>query len=153
MAKLGKGTWIVVADGEKALFLENTTNHAHPEFRVIRREDQPEVALPTDRPGRFADVGPGQRSAVEETDWHSLRRERFARDLAELLYGRAHRGRFRELVIVAEPNLLGDLRPELHPEVSSKVIAEIPKSLTSLPVDKLAAKIKAELDDARGWNG
>jgi protein required for attachment to host cells len=147
MTKLTKGTWIVVADSEKALFMENLTGHPKPKFEIIRRADRPGDEIGTDRPGRRADGGSHQRSAMEETDWHGLARDRFAGDLAELLYGYARKGRFERAVIAAAPQLLGALRGELHKEVADKVVAEIPKTLTNHPLRKLETLIKAELDE------
>ena len=41
MAELSNGTWIVVADAEKALLMENVTDHDDPNFRIISRTDSP----------------------------------------------------------------------------------------------------------------
>lgn len=142
-------TWILVADGEKALFLRNLTDHADPNFEVIREkhQDNPrDSAQGTDRPGRFNDGPQVQRSAVDDTDWHMLAKERFAADLADMLYGRAHRGAFDRLVIVAAPKVLGDLRQALHKEVTDRVVAEIPKDFTNHPLDEIERRVKADLD-------
>ncbi|MDF1715101.1 MAG: host attachment family protein [Antarcticimicrobium sp.] len=146
MAKLTNGTWIVVADSEKALLMRNLTDHADPNFEVISREEQPEVADNADRPGRRADTGPGQSSAMEQSDWHVLARDRFAKDLAGILYGHAHKGAYAHLVIAAAPDLLGKLRDELHPEVKSRVVAEIPKNMANHTIRDLERLIKADLD-------
>lgn len=150
MTKLTNGTWIVVADSEKALLLQNVTDHQDPNFEIIAREDQEPPAMDADRAGRRPDSGPNQMSAMEQTDFHALARDRFARDLAELLYRHALKGRFDRLVIVASPQVLGALRGELHPVVADKVVAEVPKTLTNLPLRKLEQLIKAELDAQDG---
>ena len=146
MEKLSNGTWIVVADAEKALLMENVTDHDNPNFNIISRTDSPVPDEYSDRPGRHADTGAHQKSALSENDWHALARDKFAKDLASLLYGFAHQGRYSRLVIAAAPDLLGALRGELHKEVSDKVIAEIPKTLTNHTPRKLEALIKSELD-------
>ncbi len=149
MTKLTNGTWVLVADGEKALILRNTTDGKHPNLEVVRKEEQdnpPDREQATDKPGRAADNGPGQRTSLDETDFHQLAKDRFAQDLAELLYKRAHKGQFEKLVIVASPQVLGALRSELHQEVSDKVIAEIPKTLTNHPVQEIEAALAAEND-------
>ncbi|MDK3018695.1 host attachment family protein [Pseudodonghicola flavimaris] len=146
MPELTNGTWVVVADGEKALLMRNLTDHADPNFEVIAREDHPEVPQDADRPGRRADGGPNQMSAMEAADWHVLVRERFAKELAALLYAHAHRGAFDRLVIAADPKLLGQLREELHSEVRRRVVAEIPKTLTNHPRPKIESELKAALD-------
>lgn len=146
MVQLSKGTWVVVADAEKALLMENVTDHDDPNFRIISRTDSPAQDTYSDRPGRHADTGHNHKSGLAEHDWHALARDKFAKSLADLLYRYAHKGKFSQLVIAAAPDLLGALRGELHSEVSGKVIAEIPKTLTNHPPRKLEALIKSELD-------
>ncbi|SEW02786.1 Protein required for attachment to host cells [Cognatiyoonia koreensis] len=151
MTKIKNGTWVVVADGEKALFLENLTDGENPNLKVIAKDEQDNpksIDQGANRPGRGHDNGPqghGQRSAFDDTDWHELAKERFAADLADKLYEKAHKGKFEHLVLVAAPNILGELRGELHQEVTDKVIGEIPKTLTNHPVHELTEIIKADL--------
>lgn len=133
-------TYVLVGDGEKALILRNEGDEVHLNLvvdRKLEQDDPPNREQAADRPGRYPDgLGPA-RSAVEETDWHRLGKERFARDLAERLYRSAHAGAMQRLVIVAPPRTLGDLRAELHQEVRDRVIAEIDKDLTGHPVDRI----------------
>ncbi|TQS72467.1 host attachment protein [Rhodobacteraceae bacterium] len=151
MPELKKGTWVVVANGEKAMFLENVTDAQDPNLEVRRVDEQDNPAdrdQGTDKPGRQADNGPGQKSAFEETDWHELAKERFADDLAERLYKMAHKGRFDHLVIVASPSVLGNLRSAFHKEVSDRIIAEIPKDFTNHPRDEIEKHVARELSDS-----
>jgi protein required for attachment to host cells len=129
--KLKHGLWVIVADGEKALFLRNKGDNTFPNLEVVQEMEQENPATReqgTDKPGRQSNEGP--RSAVEETDWHRLGKERFAAEIAERLYKLAHRGAFDDLVLIAPPQVLGEMRQKLHKEVSEKVQAEIPKTLT-----------------------
>ena len=151
MTELTQGTWIVVADSEKVLFLRNLTDHANPNLDVFDEDEQDnpsDAAQSANRPGRMHDGGPGHKSAMDDTDWHELAKERFASDLADKLYAEAHKGAFDRLVIVASPQVLGVLRNELHKEVSDKVVAEVPKTLTNHPVDEIEKLVKKELDAA-----
>ena len=148
---LKTGTWILIADGEKALFLENIGDELAYNFEVVRKEEQTNPSTSeqgTDTPGRFNDGPSVHRSAVQETDWHQLGKDRFAHDLADILYQRAHAGRFREIVLVAPPKTLGALRDTIHSEVRDKVIAEVPKTLTNIPIDKIEEHLAGELDAA-----
>lgn len=151
MSGLQNGTWVLVADGEKALFLENVTDAANPYLKVRREESQenpPTREQGTQRPGRYHDGPQVQRSAVQETDWHRLAKERFADELAEMLYGMAHDDFFEKLVIVAPPRILGELRDKMHPEVSQRVVAEIDKTLTNHPIEEIEKIVKGALDAA-----
>ncbi|HTV68516.1 MAG TPA: host attachment family protein [Rhizobiaceae bacterium] len=145
--KLKHGQFIVVADGEKALFLKNDGDGLHPNLTVVREmydENPPTREQGTDRPGRLNDGAGGvHRSAVADTDWHRVGKERFADDVAERLYKMAHRGDFDQLVIVAPPLVLGEMRKKFHKVVEDKVVAEIPKTLTNHSVDAIEKMLLA----------
>ncbi|GFE63914.1 host attachment family protein [Litoreibacter roseus] len=148
MTRLTNGAWVLIADGEKALFLENQTDGEDPFLEVVREKSQDNPSdgeQSANRPGRMADNGPGQRSALDDTDWHELAKERFADDLAEMLYKYAHDGKFEKLVLVASPNILGELRAKMHQVVTDKVIGEIPKTLTNHPVPEIEDIVKNDL--------
>lgn len=136
--------WVVVADGEKALFLYNEGDGLYPNLRVFKEmehENPPAREQGTDRPGRYADASGGHRSAVENTDWHRVEKERFAAEISERLYKYAHANRFKDLVLVAPPHVLGELRSKLHPEVSGRIVAEVAKDLTKHPVDRIESLV------------
>jgi protein required for attachment to host cells len=138
MIKLETHTWVLVADGEKALFLRNDGGAMSPDLSVqrVEQQDNPRQAdQVSDRPGRRADPGIGQRSAMEEADWHQLAKDRFAAELSDILARMVQKGRITRLVLVAPPKTLGELRQQLHDTVLKTVIAELPKTLTghSLP--------------------
>ena len=150
MAQIENNTWIVVTDSEKALFLRNITDHEDPNLVVVATEVQdnpPDRAQSTDRPGRKPDTGVQQRSAMNDTDWHELAKERFADDLSGILYARGHAGDFDRLILVAAPQVLGDLRQGMHKEVAARVVAEIPKNLANHTVPEIEKLVKAALDD------
>ena len=145
--RLKHGLWVLVADGEKALFLKNDGDARTPELNVVRevRDDNPATRdQGTDRPGRFSD-GPtsAHKSAVADTDWHRLGKERFADEIAERLYTMAHRGDFKEIVLIARPLVLGEMRWKLHKEVIDRILAEVPKTLTNHPVPEIEKLLMA----------
>jgi len=144
--KIEHDAWVVVADGEKALFLRNEGDAVHPNLQVFREMHDENPATRdqgTDRPGRVPNIGGNHRSAVEETDWHRIEKERFAAEIADRLYKLAHRDRFKKLIVVAPPAVLGDMRKEFHKEVSDRIVAEVPKTLTNHPVDQIEKHLLA----------
>ena len=139
-------TWILVADGEKALFMENIGDGELPNFEIRRIEEQdnpPSREQGANMPGRMSSGGSSHRSAVEDTDWHELGKERFAAELSEMLYKMAHRGQFKKLVIVAPPKILGEMRQKLHKEVQDTIVGEIAKDLTNHPLDEIEKLLAA----------
>ena len=148
MATLDTGSWVLIADGEKALFLRNDLDAENFDLNVVRIEEQENPSdydQSANRPGRMPDTGVGQRSALDDTDWHELAKERFADDLADILYKQAHRGAFDRIVICAPAKTLGELRRKLHKEVSSRVVAELDKDLTNHPIDRIEERLKQDL--------
>lgn len=138
--KLEHDLWVLVADGEKALFLRNEGDALHPNLQVVREmhhENPPTHEQGTDRPGRVNDAFGGHRSAVADTDWHQIEKERFADEIAERLYKLAHKGAFRKIVLVAQPQVLGEMRKKLHKEVSDRVVGEVAKTLTNHTVPEI----------------
>ena len=132
--------WVVVADGEKALFLRNQGDDEHIFLDVFREEEidnPPNREQAANRRGRQGDSTGARRHAYEDTDWKQLGKDRFAKDLAEILYKRAHANKFDKLVIAADPSTLGNLRKELHQAVEERIIHEVPKDLTNHPLDEM----------------
>lgn len=145
--RLVRNLWVLVADGEKALFLKNGGDTVHPDLEVVREVHEanpPTHEQGTDRPGRFNDGVNVHRSAVQETDWHRIEKERFAHEIAERLYKMAHRGDFERIVLVAPPVVLGELRKEMHKAVEERVVAEVPKTLTNHTVDEIERILQNE---------
>ena len=143
---LTHGIWIVVADGEKALLLRNDGDARFPDLKVVREMEQDNPATHeqgTERPGRHSDGPSPHNSAYQETDWHRLNKEHFAREITDLLYRMAHRGAFEHLVIVAPPQVLGEMRKQRHQEVATKVVAEIDKTLTNHSVFEIEKLLQA----------
>ncbi len=144
--RLEHDMFVVVADGEKALFLRNEGDALYPNLEVvreIREENPPTREQGSDRPGRFNDGPSVHRSAVADTDWHRAQKEKFADDIADRLYRLAHRGDFDKLVIVAPPLVLGEMRRKLHKEVSDRIVGEVPKTLTNHPVYEIEKLLMA----------
>ena len=144
--KLERGIWVLVADGEKALFLKNEGDTKYPSLTVVRelQEENPPTRLQgSDRPGRFNDGPNVHKSAVADTDWHRIAKERFAEEIAARLYKLAHHGDFKKIILVAPPVVLGEIRKQLHKEVSDRIVAEVPKTLTNHPVYEIEKLLMA----------
>lgn len=138
MVALEQGTWVVIADGEKALFVENITDAEDPNLVVVSVEEQDTPPTrPSDRAGRRNDRGPRQKSAVEEPNWKTHAKSLFVQDLANLLNRKGLKGAYQRLVLVASPHVLGLLRRRLHSEVLAKIVAEVDKTLTNHPLHKV----------------
>lgn len=139
--------WVVVGDGEKALFFRNQGDAAYPNLEVIEVMEHPNPATReqgTDRPGRSHSSMSAHSSALDETNWHKLEKHRFAKEIADALYTAAHAGRFSSLILAAPPVTLGDLRKALHKEVADKVVAEFAKDFTNMPSHEIERVLVAK---------
>src|SRR5690349_17566155 len=125
-----KNTLILVGDGRKAMFLRNKGGAGQPELfteRVMEHVNPRNREQGTDRPGRYAGTDGTSRSATEETDWHQQAEDRFAAEVADVLYKKAHDHAYERLIVVAPPRTLGTMRNAFRKEVTDKVAAEIAK--------------------------
>ena len=149
---------VVVADGRRMLLLRNRGDEEYPDLKVEQVEDHPNPAdrdQGTDEPGRaFASggnprggqgqlTGSQNRSAYSETDFHQLEEDRFAGEVAEILKTRALKQDFRDLIVVAPPRALGELRKHYHKEVEKALLGELAKDLTGHTVPDIEQHLKA----------
>jgi protein required for attachment to host cells len=141
-----RNTLVLVADGARAKLLRNAGTVRQPRFVTefeVEQENPPTREQGTDRPGRYPGADGISRSAVEQTDWHQRAEDLFARNVATLLHRMAHTRPFKRLIVIAAPRVLGTLRAAFHPEVATRVVAEIPRDLTPMPVSELPRLLTA----------
>ena len=133
--------WVFVGDGKKALFLRNAGDEKFLNLkaeRVFAEDNPPSREQGTDHPGRaFSRAGTNQRSSMEETDWHDLEKHHFAQRTAAAMEQIVRDRNVKALVIVAPPRTLADLRQAFHPDVKSRIVAEINKDLTKHSVAEI----------------
>lgn len=128
--------FVFVGDGRKALFLRNEGDELYANFVTVRvLADEPNPATHeqgSDRPGRLSSGS--ARSAVETTDWHDIEEHKFAQHAAQALEQVVRERDAPALVIAAPARTLADLRKALHDDVKARIIAEIDKDFTKMPV-------------------
>ena len=138
---------ILVADGEKFLFLRNLGDLKTPSLIVEisgTHPGQPTREQGTDQPGRAFSSSGTRRSAIEQTDFHQIEKDRFAAEAAGLLNELAQSGDFEELIVIAPPRTLAELRNHYEKRVSSRIVAEIDKDLTKHTVEDITAILLRE---------
>ena len=122
-SKIPQNALIVVADGIGARFFRNAGHE-----NKIRLSAEGEF-----KPSNLLSAGPSRKrpseSSSQETDEAT-----FAKQLANELYRRAHAGDFAALVLIADPQTLGQIRPALHKEVQARLVSEVGKTLTKASI-------------------
>ncbi|NNE56821.1 MAG: host attachment protein [Hellea sp.] len=133
MSKLNisPGTWIVTATGSGA--------------SVYRGRNQANLQKLNDwDPKDLNDDGPANKTPPEMSG-REIDEATFSKQLAERLYQHAHSGDFDKLILAADPNTLGEIRPLLHQEVTQKIEREIDKTLTDLNAAELTEYLSNNL--------
>ena len=142
-------TLVLVTDGRKMLFLRNEGDDKHMNLQVEnkeRRDDAPDRDLSTDAPGSVFSSGSAARSSYEETDFHQLEEDRWAHEAADRINSRALKNDFDQLVIIAPPKTLGELRKKLHKETEKRTILQIDKEMTNQPLNEIEKLIDSETE-------
>jgi protein required for attachment to host cells len=139
-------TWIVIADGHRArVFLQegpgmSLSPSAEPEMTHALPASRDIVS---DRPGRSQESAGTVRHAIEpRVDWHRHEKQLFAQEIAKKIASGAARKAFERLVLVAPPQMLGDLRSALPQHVKAMVVAEVAKDLTQVPMQEIAGHLE-----------
>ncbi|HET6387985.1 host attachment protein [Hyphomicrobium sp.] len=127
-------TWILVADGGRARILEavGRGKGVHLVPGSEKRLDNPPSHLQgRDRPSRVHESVGHTRHAVEpRQDLHRAMEDQFAGQLAAMLGDYAQKDSYDQLVLVAPPTMLGELRKALPSSARERLAAEVDKDLT-----------------------
>jgi len=144
--KVPNNSVVLVADGRKSLFFRNQGDEEFLNLSVERKELHENPAhheQASDSAGMAMNVIGGHGGSMEEVDFHQLEEDRFAADTAERLKARALDNDFDSLIVVAPPRTLGELRKHYHKEVEKRLVGEVAKDLTNVPVDEIERILRA----------
>ena len=136
--------WYVIADGGRARFVERDEDGA---FRTLSSFVSTELhksahELGRDRPARVNESASPARSAVEpRRDLHEAAKEDFIRTVADTLAGDLKDGKFDELVLVAPPGVIAELKGSLSKPTAKIVVKELHKDLTKVPDHELTGHL------------
>lgn len=111
---------IVIADGTQAQLYRNTASDGSLELK--KDGELTPVSLENDNPAGTRPVESSQQENDEAT---------FAKQLAHHLNRAAYKKQFTSLVLVADPQTLGQIRPSLDKGVNELIHSEHAKTLTT----------------------
>jgi len=144
---LANNALVLVTDGRKTLFFRNHGDVNQIDLRTEAHEERADASdgdMKTDAPGSAHQTAGNGRSSYEETDFHQLEEDRWAKSAAEAVNRRALTNDFDALAIIAPPKTLGELRKQLHKEAARRVVIEIPKEMTGHPIPDIERLIVAQ---------
>jgi protein required for attachment to host cells len=131
---------IAIADGEHARFVQPDFNNV---LRTLYAFDSTSAHLRSrdigsDRPGRAFESATSAHHAVgERHDLHRMEKEKFTRLVAEQLNAAGAADEFDELLLVAPPRALHELREALDAATRAKLIGTLEKDLVKTPDHEL----------------
>ena len=130
--KLPKGTTVAVADGEKFSLFRNTGDEAGLKLSPVEHG--------VDSDGQ----GSGSRtSSGGNPDGGQFEEDGFSAGVVEVLNKSVLSGKIENLVIIAAPRALGEMRKHYHKTLSAKLLGEISKVLTGSSVADIESAVEA----------
>ncbi len=143
-----KKIWVLVADGARArIFRKDHQKLENALGQDFVAENLKESDLGTSKPGRAFESGySGHHAYAPHTDWHQHQKDRFAKELCDILEAATQKKEFDELIMISPPETLGNLRGHLSKTVLSKITAEIPKDVTKLSELDLMSFLEKEIE-------
>jgi protein required for attachment to host cells len=137
-------TWFYVADRSRAMVFEAVPSG----LRLVHSFDEPAIRqhvsdLMTGKRGRRRDDGNGRSAMDRQTSVQQTEVDRFVNDLAEWLHLEADAGSFDRMLLVAGPQMLGDLRPLLTSPVAERIVGSLDKVYTTMPLPDLEKHLRS----------
>jgi protein required for attachment to host cells len=131
---LPNGAVVVVIDGATMRLFRNMGHEPYIDLTSLPAPD-----LGASKAGS----GARHRSSLANPDSRRLQEDDFAAAAADYLNREALAGRIEQLVIIADPRTLGELRRHYHDALTAKLIGEIVKDLTGHASEGIKAAIEA----------
>lgn len=137
---------VFIGDGRKALFLRNKGDEKFPNLvteEVFLDENPQANAHGVDGSGHANPGASRKANGIGVTTWHDVDEHRFAQSVAGALQRLVRDQHIKQVVVVAPPKTLADLRQSFHKDVSQRIVAEINKDFTKLPIDQIEQQLFA----------
>ena len=131
---LPNGTTVAVADGEKCILFFNSGDERSPSLKAM-----PEPSIENVNSGS----GASHQNSSGNPDDSQVVEDAFAGGIAGLLNKRVLDGEITNLIIIAAPRTLGELRKSYHKKLLEVLRGEISKDLTGHSVHDIESAIAA----------
>lgn len=120
---------VVIANGERFLLMRNTGQPFEPQLQKVKELD---LLLTNFSAGVRHQDPAGERSGSTDIDELA-----HGAAIAEWLNDRVLKNDLGELVIAADPRTLGQIRQHCHKETEARIVGDVAKDLTNLPVPEI----------------
>lgn len=126
-----EGTLVVVADGASARVFTSIGSGA-----ALKLKQEDELKLRDVSEQGVSGQGPSG-SMPNDMSITQLNEATFAKQLAGQLNEDALNNRYAHLVLVADPQTLGRIRPQLHKEAQARLVKDLAKDFTNAPLEDI----------------
>ncbi len=133
--KLRNNAHVALVDGTRFVMMRNVGQAFEPKLEPAAK---PDLDATNFSAGVRHQDSASQRSGA--TDLNELAHGAAA---AEWLNARAVAGDIEELLVIADPKTLGEMRRHYHSELESRLVGEIAKTMTGEPIPRIEAAIAA----------
>ncbi len=138
---VSRKAWVVVADGGRASIYENIGEIGEVHLKLLRAVDQHNAHKRDQGHDHTIQAAGGQghlKAAQEPKDPHAAEKHNFLQFLIDGLLYDVQSGQCNELVLIAAPAALGDLRQHMPAALSAKIVKEINKDYTQMAANELS---------------
>lgn len=143
-----KSTWLIVADNSKARIftvdshmgpIEEIGSISHDEARLHEQE------MTSDLPGRGNNKGGAGHAYQDEISPKDQENINFAKQIANELDAARKGGKFKQIMLVAAPGFLGNLRNQLSAQTQKMACFELAKNISHLNAKEIREHLPERL--------
>ena len=134
--KLSNNALVAVVDGENFVTMRNTGQIFEPKLEKAHKPDLNAT--------NFSAGVKHQDDAGQQTGATDLNELAHAAAASEWLNQKAIAGEYDDLLVIADPKTLGEMRRHYHSELEKRLTGEIAKTLTGENSDRIAKAIADE---------
>ena len=139
------GDLVLLINGSRVILLSNRGDSRNLELEIIHSmscKSKRTSDSQRDRAGQTMNSSINGYSSYENENYHQIVEQNFLKMANLAINTFAKNGNHEHIIIAAEPTALGYLRKIMDPIVSSKIVKEIPKDYTKMPVIELEKTIR-----------
>ncbi|KPF53557.1 host attachment protein [Rhizobium sp. AAP116] len=125
---------IAVADGEKLSLFQNEGNALDIKLKAIPSDEIDGSKIPS---------GARHSSSAANPDDSQQDEDGFSNGVTEMLNKQVLDGKIKNLVIIAAPRTLGEMRKSYHKQLSAVLVGELDKDLTGHTVQEIEKALEA----------
>ncbi|MFN3721086.1 MAG: host attachment family protein [Rhizobium rhizophilum] len=132
--QLPQNTVIAVADGEKLSLFQNEGNALNVKLKAMPAEEIDNSKIAS---------GARHSSSAANPDDSQQEEDGFGSGITDMLNKQVLDGKIKNLVIIAAPRTLGEMRKGYHKQLSAVLIGELDKDLTGHSVEAIEKALEA----------